>query len=195
MKKRLSLVAVSAAALAAAVVPTLASGAEATSPVTPTGKTEKIYIRDGKAGLRFVGPKTVGYGDELEIVNQTDAKKVGPHTFSLVEPSLVPKTKQQQTVCFTPKHICKAIAQWHGAKGNGPPTINPVKVGAPGWSTEGNLTEKGDSWFTGNKPNASFKQQVTAEPGTTIHFICAVHPWMHGTIKVEAPTPLPTPAS
>jgi hypothetical protein len=184
--KRLSLVAVSAVVLAA-LVPTFASGADATTAVPATGKTDTIYIRDGKAGLRFVGPQTVGYGDQLKVVNQTDAKKVGPHTISLVEASLVPKTKVQRKLCFTPNHICKAIAAWHGVKGNGPPTINPVDAGAPGWSTEGNLKEKGDSWFTGQKPSATVEQQVTAEAGTTIHFICAIHPWMHGSFKVEAP--------
>ncbi|MET0558666.1 MAG: hypothetical protein ABW065_08355 [Solirubrobacterales bacterium] len=184
--KRLSLVVVSAVALAVAI-PTFASGADTTSPVPATGKTDTIYIRDGKAGLRFVGPQTVGYGDMLKIVSQTDAKKVGPHTLSLVEASLVPKTKPQRKLCFTPNHICKAIADWHGVKGNGPPTINPVDAGPAGWSTEGNLKEKGDSWFTGQKPNATFEEQVTAEAGTTIHYICAVHPWMHGSFKVEAP--------
>lgn len=186
--KRFSLVGVAAVALAA-FVPGLASGADTTTTTTvpATGKTDTIYMRDGKAGLRFVGPKTVGYGDELKIVDQTNPKKVGPHTFSLVQPAFLPKTKQQQKVCFTPNHICKAIATWHGVKGNGPPTINPVEAGPEGWSTEGNLKEKGDSWFTGNKPGASFEQQVTAEPGTTIHFLCAIHPWMKGSFKVVAP--------
>lgn len=188
--KRFSLVGVAAVALAAVFVPGLASGADTTTTTTTvpaTGKTDTIYIRDGKAGLRFVGPKSVGYGDELKVVDQTNPKKVGPHTFSLVQPAFVPKTKKQQQVCFTPNHICKAIAIWHGAKGNGPPKINPVEAGPEGWSTEGNLKEKGDSWFTGNKPGASYEQQVTAEPGTTIHFMCAIHPWMHGTFKVAAP--------
>jgi len=27
-------------------------------------------------------------------------------------------------------------------------------------------------------------QQVTAAAGTTIHFMCAIHPWMHGQITV-----------
>jgi hypothetical protein len=174
----------------AAVLPGLASGAETTVPVVPpTGKTDVIKMSIGKSGLGFTGPKTVSYGDELKIVNTTNPKKVGPHTFSLIEGSFEPKTKQQQKVCFTKNHICKAIAQWHGVKGNGPPTINPVKVGAPGWSTEGNLTEKGDSWFTGSKPGTSFEQQVTAEVGTTIHYICAVHPEMQGSFKVQAPPP------
>lgn len=188
--KRFSLVGVTAVALAAAVVPALASGAETTTTTTTvpaTGKTDTIYIRGNGHSVHFVTPKTVGYGDELKIVNQTNPKKIGPHTLSLVQPSFVPKTRKQEEVCFTPNHICKAIAIWHGAKGNGPPKINPVEAGPEGWSTEGNLKEKGDSWFTGNKPGASYEQQVTAEPGTTIHFICAIHPWMHGTFKVAAP--------
>ena len=184
--KRLSLVVVSAVALAA-FLPGLASGAETTTPVAPTGKTDVIYMRFDKTGPHFVGPKTVAYGDELKVVNQSNPKKIGPHTFSLAEASVLPKTKGQMEVCFTKDHICKAIAIWHGVKGNGPPTINPVKVGAPGWSTMGNLTEKGDSWFTGNKPGTSFEQQVTAEPGTTIHYICAIHPEMQGSFKVQAP--------
>ena len=48
----------------------------------------------------------------------------------------------------------------------------------------GNLHKLGDSWFTGNKPEASITQQVTASAGTTIYFMCAVHPWMHGKITV-----------
>jgi hypothetical protein len=186
--KRLSLVAVSVAALAA-LLPSLANGAETAPTIPLTGKTDTVFIRDGKAGLRFVAPKTVAFGDELKVVNQTNPKQVGPHTFSLVEPSLIPKTPKARQLCFTKSHICKAIATWHGAKGNGPPTVNPVQAGAPGWSTEGNLTEKGDSWFTGEKPAASFEQLVTAEPGTTIHFMCAIHPWMHGSIEVQAAPP------
>ena len=47
---------------------------------------------------------------------------------------------------------------------NGPVTINPAKSGKQGWGTEGNTSKKGDSWFTGEKPGATFTQQVTAEP-------------------------------
>jgi hypothetical protein len=30
----------------------------------------------------------------------------------------------------------------------------------------------------------SISIKVTAPAGTTLHFICAVHPWMQGTLKV-----------
>jgi hypothetical protein len=112
---------------------------------------------------------------------------VGPHTFSLVEESEFPETASQRKKCFTPKHICKAVAEWHGVKGEGPPTKNPAKAGKPGWDTEGSLSKKGDSWFTGEKPGASYTQVVSADTSngpTTITFMCAIHPWMHGSIEV-----------
>jgi hypothetical protein len=167
---------------AAVLVPGLA-GADTTTP--PAGaKVDTVFIKDGKAGLRFVAPATVDQGDQLQVLNTTNPKQVGPHTFSLVTKSLIPKTKKARQLCFTKGHICKSIAAWHGVKGNGPPTINPVEVGAEGWDTMGSLTAKGDSWFTGPKPSASIVQQVTAAAGTTITFMCAIHPWMHGSITV-----------
>lgn len=166
--------------------PGLASGAGSyPTTTTPTASTTPtVYIRDGKGGLRFVAPKTVVAGQELRVLNTTNPKQVGPHTFSLVTESSIPKTAKARQICFTKGHICKAIASWHGVKGNGPPKENPAKAGAEGWDTEGSLTTKGDSWFTGEKPHASIVQQVTAVAGTTIHFMCAIHPWMHGSITV-----------
>jgi hypothetical protein len=176
-------VAAGVTALAVAISPALAAAAASASETT--GPT--VFIRDGKGGLRFVAPKTIVEGESLTVLNQTNAKKVGPHTFSLVTKESIPKTRKEQEVCFTKGHICKAIAGWHGVKGEGPPSKNPAEAGAEGWSTMGSLTEKGDSWFTGNKPGATITQMVsagaTAGP-TTIYFICAIHPWMHGKITV-----------
>jgi hypothetical protein len=184
------------ASAAAAVVafaafgPGLATGAYGSAETT-TGSTTPgiptVYIKLSKGGLSFEAPKTVVEGEELQIVNKTNPKQVGPHTFSLVEPGLIPKTAKARQLCFTKGHICKAIARWHGVKGNGPPTINPVEAGAEGWSTLGSLTTTGDSWFTGNKPGGSIVQRLSAGAvagPTTIYFMCAIHPWMHGRITV-----------
>ncbi len=140
-----------------------------------------------KSPLKFVAPETIVAGEDLTIVNKTSAKAVGPHTVSLVEETLVPKTAKDRKLCFTPKHVCKAIADWHGVKGEGPVTKNPAKAGKAGWDTEGGLSTKGDSWYTGVKKGASFTQKVSADTSagpTEIHFICAIHPWMHGSIEV-----------
>ena len=112
-----------------------------------------------KGALRFDGPSTVHAGDELEIVNKTKPSQVGPHTFSLVTQSSLPKTPKARQLCFTPKHICRAIASWHGVKGEGGVTKNPAEAGPEGWSTMGTPRKKGDSWFTGNQPNTSFAEK------------------------------------
>lgn len=182
-------VAISAAALgagliAAAAIPALAPAASEEPSASTNANTVVI---SAKGGLHFEAPKTIVDGEELTIVNTTDPSEVGPHTFSLVTKSSIPKTKQAQKVCFTPKHICKAIAAWHGVKGNGPPKVNPAEAGPEGWSTMGSLTKKGDSWFTGEKPKATITQKVdvdTTSGPTRIYFMCAVHPWMHGSINV-----------
>lgn len=181
-------VAVATAALTAVVAGSGAAGAAETT----TGTTDVIKIELTKGKLKFVAPETVAKGDQLEVENETNPKQVGPHTFSLVTQGSVPKTAKQRKNCFTPKHICLAVAMWH--KFN-PKTetigLNPVKAGPAGWSTMGNATgKKGDSWFT-EKKGDSITQEVTAEVGTTLHFICAVHPWMHGQVTVTAP-PAPT---
>jgi hypothetical protein len=171
---------VAATALASPYPPSGSASAEEAS--VPT-----VFIKDGKQGLRFVAPKTIVNGESLRVLNTTNPQKVGPHTFSLVEPSVIPKTAKERQLCFTPGHICKAIAGWHGVKGNGPPKENPAEAGEEGWSTLGSLTVKGDSWFTGTKPKATITQRVNvgalAGP-TKIYFMCAVHPWMHGSITV-----------
>lgn len=180
--RALALAIPAAAALLVAFGPGLA-GAE----ITPTGVKDVIQIKLVKGDLRFVGPASVHQGDDLEIVNETNPKQVGPHTFSLVTKGSLPKTPKARQLCFTPKHICQAIAAWHGVKGkNGHVTKNPAEAGPAGWSTMGSAQKKGDSWFTGNKPKTSIVQQVTAEP-STLYYVCAVHPWMQGKVEVRAP--------
>jgi hypothetical protein len=168
-----------------ALAPTLAAGAE------DLGAANTVYMKDGgKKGLRFEAPKTIVFGQELEVLNETNPKRVGPHTFSLVTKGSLPKTPKARQTCFTPKHICMAIAKWHGTNGNGPVTKNPVDAGAEGWDTLGSVTKTGDSWFTGEKKSGtSITEPVTAAAGTTIYFLCAIHPWMQGQIEVLPPAP------
>lgn len=152
---------------------------------------DPVLMELSKGKLIFSGPETVIAGEKLEIVNKTNPKQVGPHTFSLVTKGSLPKTRKAMNGCFAPKKICLAIAIWHGFN---PKTEriskNVVRVGPAGWSTMGNATsKKGDSWFTETK-GETFEQQVTAAPGD-LYYICAVHAWMQGKVKVVPPT---TPA-
>ncbi len=188
---RALVLAVSVAALALCVAGPGIAGA------APTGNTETITMEFAKGKMKFDGPNSVTVGDKLEIVNNTDPKQIGPHTFSLVTQGALPKTPQARKGCFTPKHICLAIAQWHGFNPKTEKISKPlVKAGAAGWSTMGNATgKKGDSWFT-EKKGETVSQEVTAAPGSSLYYLCAVHPWMQGKVGVEAPiVSQPTPTS
>jgi len=188
LKKHLVLsVAATVAVLVGAFGPGVAGAA-----VTPTGVTDTITMNLAKGKLGFVAPESIHVGDELKVLNETDPKKVGPHTFSLVTQGSLPKTPKAAKGCFSPKHICLSIAQWHGFNPKTEKiTINPVEAGPKGWSTMGSTSKKGDSWFTGEKKTGTSNTQlVTAQPGT-LHFICAIHPEMQGSVEVLPPAPTP----
>lgn len=185
---RILSLAVPAAALAVVFGSSSLAGAAEAPVATPTGTKAVITMSLEKGKLKFVAPETVTAGDQLEIVNKTNPKQVGPHTFSLVTKGSIPKTKKAIGTCFTPKKICFAIAEWHGFNPKTEKiTKNPAKAGPAGWSTMGTASTKGDSWFSGEKKGGHFSQEVTAAAGTTLYFMCAIHPFMHGQIKVVAP--------
>lgn len=169
------------AVLALAVPPVAAAE---TTDSTEAVTTLEIKMEGRKMG--FFGPKTVHEGEELRVVNDTMPSMVGPHTFSLVTKSSLPKTSKQRKECFTPGKICMGIAGWYGLKGEEEPKKPLVKAGKEGWDTMGTVKKKGDSYFFGKK-GESFEQVVSAKAGTTLYFMCAVHAWMQGSIKVIPP--------
>jgi hypothetical protein len=103
-----------------------------------------------------------------------------PHTLSIVKKSQLPRTIKQVENCS----VCAAIAKSHGvnpeAPPEGPPPIPVVNVGAAGFNAPG------DSITIGPKgPGGRVTFKVTARPGTTLNFLCAVHPWMQGRFLVK----------
>jgi len=182
--------ALSLAVAATALTLVLGASGLAGAAVVPTGTTATISMELAKGKLKFAGPETVTVGDSLEVINKTNPKQVGPHTFSLVTRGSLPKTRKAMNSCFSPKKICLAIAKWHGFNPKTEKiTTNLVKAGPAGWSTMGDSSgKKGDSWFTGEKKKGTHvTQTVTAEAGTTLYFMCAVHPEMQGQVEVVAP--------
>ncbi len=170
--------------VAALIAPGLAA-AETTGSIPGEAVTTLEIKMEGKK-MGFFGPKTVHEGEELRIVDDTMPSMVGPHTFSLVTKGSLPKTAKQRKACFTPGKICMGIAHWYGLKGEELPKQPLVEAGAEGWDTMGTYSKKGDSYFFGKK-GASIEQVVSAKAGTTLYFMCAVHAFMQGSIKVLPP--------
>jgi plastocyanin len=137
------------------------------------------YIQDGLRWNKDV--YHVKSGGTLHVVNTVATE--GPHTFSVVKKSQLPRTAGQVNNC----RICQTIAQEHGVNPNdenAPPQFQYVENGT-GQNTPPNVDRPGDSGVTGpGKKGESITLKVTAKKGTTLYFMCAIHPWMQAKVIV-----------
>src|SRR4051794_17300172 len=75
----------------------VAGSAGASAKHGPGSTTIKIKQKpSGKPYFDIPGDGTVNPVADLTILNKTNPKKIGPHTFSLVTPDVRPKTHTQQ---------------------------------------------------------------------------------------------------
>jgi hypothetical protein len=145
--------------------------------VTSTKVKINRYVQDGTRWQKDV--YDVSSGGTISVVNL--AASDGPHTFSVVKKSELPRTPRQVFQC----KICQTVAKEHGAKPNSqkPPKFLYVENGK-GTHTPPNVDRPGDSAFVAPKQKAKVTLAVTAKPGTTLYFICLIHPWMQAKLVV-----------
>ena len=145
-----------------------------------TSSTVKLnrYIQDGTRWQNDV--YNVKSGGTISVVNLSASD--GPHTFSVVKKSDLPKTAKQINNC----KVCATVAQEHGAdpQSQAPPKFLFLENGK-GTNTAPNVDQPGDSAFVAPTQKAKVTLKVTAKAGTTLYFICAVHPWMQAKLLVQ----------
>jgi hypothetical protein len=113
----------------------------------------------------------------------------GPHTFTVVRKKDLPQTTKQINGCFGKGGICLKLAIAHGAdpSSDAPPKFQFLENGK-GTNTAPNVDKPGDSAAIGFDPKSASSRavdlKVTAKKGTTLHFMCLVHPWMQAQVKV-----------
>ena len=101
-----------------------------------------------------------------------------PHSLSLIKK--LPRTPAQIMGC----EACGPLMAAHEANPETGEVGKPiVEAGGEGFDTGGDKTAAGDSVYVPPKGKVTFK--VTAAKGSTLNFVCAVHPWMLGKIKVK----------
>ena len=136
------------------------------------------YILDGLRWNKDV--YTVKSGGTITVVN--DAASEGPHTFTVVRRKDLPRTEKAMFNCA----ICNKLGQAHGADPNteAPPKFQYLENGV-GQNTPPNVDRPGDSGVTGQgKKGEHISFKVTAKKGTTLYFMCIIHPWMQAKIQV-----------
>jgi hypothetical protein len=94
-----------------------------------------------------------------------------PHTASIVRRQDLPTTAMEALQCG--RGLCGRILQAHEQKG---PILDP--------DGDGGLNRPGDSIAL--RPGVQTTRLVTAPPGTTLYYLCAIHPWMQGIIQVTS---------
>jgi plastocyanin len=162
----------------AAVAPAVAAPAPSKVTLKTVGKAEFKPNRYVKDGMRFNKDViTIKSGGTLSLVDETGQ----PHSFSLVKKGQLPRTMEQMEGCFGPGP-CDELAVAHGAVDpetgeERDPTTPLVDVGKAGFD------RPGDSVLIA--PKQKGKVKITAKKGTTLYYICAIHPWMQGKIVVK----------
>ena len=177
---------VAGAALAALAVAGPVSAATGPPPKQATVRavqTTQVKInRFVKDNLRWARDTYfVRSGGTVKLIN--DAPNDGPHTFTFVKRSDLPKTPAQ---ILGSCKICETLGQAHGADPNteGPPKFLFLENGV-GQEGVPNFDAPGDSAFVDAKKGASVTLPVTAKKGTTHYFMCLIHPWMQGKLLVR----------
>ena len=140
-----------------------------------TFETNALFL----SNLRLA-PENIKVEKGDTVTWKDDALTSVPHTITIFDPKVLPVDFATAYICNWDKRILGVdgpCLQFIDAHGGIPPTTPVVNAGRSG------LDVAGDSIFL--PLNGSVSAQVTAGPGTTLHYICIIHPWMQGSITVE----------
>ena len=171
---------VTCAVIAAAALTAIGAGPAAAATKAPKkatltaiGGMEFKVNRHVADTMRFDKDRvTIRSGGTLTVRDRTGA----PHTLSLVKRSDLPRSFGQMEKCFE-GGACGQIAAGHGVTGPEDEPDNPlVEVGAAGFDAAG------DSALFMSDP---LRLKITAKAGSTLNYLCIIHPWMQGRIAVH----------
>ncbi|HEX2404212.1 MAG TPA: hypothetical protein VHM29_05875 [Acidimicrobiia bacterium] len=155
------------AALLLALSIDVAAGA---SPTTVAVRGSERFVPNAmiQSTFRFSpGPISVSQGQEITWVDE--GQVADPHTVTVV--AELPATVEEVFECGAPDEPCGEALDAHFG-GN----AQVVDVGGPGLDTPG------DSLLL--LPDGSISAVVSAPVGATLLYLCAIHPWMQGSISV-----------
>lgn len=182
MSRRIPLALVGAGALAAAAI---GAGTASADKAQTAQSSTTITVRGGVTvrpnhsvtdTQRFSpGTRTVSPGATITIRNR--ARTQDPHTFSLVRRTQIPRTARRVNSCFEGGPCGEFFRAHEVPEGDGPPGKPVVNVGEEGFDQAGDSVV-----FAGRDP---VRVRITADRGTNLYFLCAVHPWMSGRVRVR----------
>ncbi len=162
-------------------------GAASAEDAGTAGEPATITMNFKRGKFSFSGAKQVTAGENLRIRNSTNPRSGGPHTFTLVKRSLLPKSQKARKRCGMFAGVCGDVARAHQVNPKTFKVGRPLfKAGKPGWNKVFTAKSAGDTWYS-ETVNETFSQRVSASAaGKSLSYLCVVHPEMQGQIKVVA---------
>jgi plastocyanin len=159
---------------------TIAAANNRPTTIAAVGSFEVRINQSLDVTFRFApGSVSVKSGSQIRFVNRSGFDEV--HTLTIAKRRELPRTIDEIFNCGGPGTACEP-AQGHVDENFEPIPGNEVlKDGRPG------LNRVGDSLFVGARGSegARLIARVRAPAGTNLFFLCAVHPWMQGVIRVR----------
>lgn len=165
------------ALIAAAVVPVALAATPRNVTVSTVGGEKYVINRLAGTTMRFnKDAYEIKSGGTLTLSDRTR----DGHTLSLVRRESLPRTARQINSCFE-NGICATIGAAHQFPqgDNGPPVPAKPVVDPDGKG----LNKIRDSIYA--FPSKTRKIKVSARAGSTLRFICIIHPWMQSRINVK----------
>jgi plastocyanin len=164
------------AAVAIALVLGVTTGA-AGNGRTVKSEGDEQFVPNAKiqATLKFApGRISIKSGETLTF--EHGDRTQDPHTLSIVNKDEVPASIDDVFNCGAPGTVCSDVFNQFPGEPTG-----PMFVDATG--TDAGIDGRLDTLFI--TPGGSISAPVTAPSGSTLYFICAIHPWMQGEIDVN----------
>jgi plastocyanin len=167
------------AALVSALVagPALAQGTKTVETrggeILNPGQFVKVNFRFQPKNISVTSGSVVRWVD-----NDEDADE--PHTVTIADQADLPQNIEELDACYAPGGLCIQTIEAHDPGLDELPPFNfVVNTGGPG------LDARGDSLLFGGPFDQAVEAQVTAPAGSTLYYLCVIHPWMQGSIKVR----------
>jgi len=156
-------------AVATALILTTGVALAADKTVRTNGDNKFVANAMIQSTLRFT-PGTIRVESGSEVTWQHDDRTTEPHTITIVDEGDLPTSVDEVFAC----EACGAALGGHF--GGGAPVF-VLNAGATG------LDAPGDSLLLFD--DQSVTATVSAGPGVTLSYLCAIHPWMQGEINVQ----------
>lgn len=158
----------------------LAFGGGAMPTVAATGDLQVKINQGFSATFRFDPASiTVPRGERVAFPNLTRFGEM--HTVTIARAAQLPVTLREVFTCGGPRTACAP------AIGHFDENFNPISGRQRLNAGRRGLDTRGDSLLMMPRGGSAdpISAVVSAPVGTELHFVCAVHPWMQGSISVR----------